>query len=250
MPKAYELTPRGLSVKDIPGEKTAVSAVKVYFHTMAFAKMALLIDRQEKEVAWHGLVSRKAPHVYEVEDVQVYPQTVSGVTANTDQIPYQNWLMGFDTDAFNMIKMQGHSHVNMTPHPSGDDFRHQSKIVAMLEGDMFYIFMIWNKAFDYSVFLFEAGEKMLYSGGEVRVDVLSAQSSPMEFLFNRKNTLALVSSLQPQLVGFYEEAADLIRDCPSCGRAYPGNGRQSVKEKAKSRPPSFLSRLLCRKKHN
>lgn len=254
MPKAYELTPqRLLSFKDPPDSKSASPAVKIYFHAPAFAKMALLIEKQAKEVAWHGLVSRKAPHVYEIEDIQVYPQIVSGVTVNTDQIPYQSWLMGFDTEAFNMIRMQGHSHVDLNPSPSGDDFRHQSKIVAMLEGDMFYIFMIWNKSLDYRIFVFDASEKLLYYGNDVQVDVLSAQSCPMGFSFDRENTFRLVSSLKPQLAGFYEEAVEFIKDPSSTGKFCSDNGRQGFKKKAKGavpRPTTIFGRLLSRKNHS
>lgn len=212
MAAIYKFNSGGILTFGKPATSKLSEPVKMHFHPLAFAKMALLIEKQSKEVAWHGLIVRKEPYVYEIEDVLVYPQVVSGVTVNTDQVPYQSWLMGHDNDVFGKIRMQGHSHVNMGTNPSGVDMKHQSGIVTQLEGDMFYVFMIWNKSFKCQTFVYDVREKLVYYGDDILIDVLSTKLHPTGFTFEQKKVLKLVKHLYPQIAGFYGDAVKLIRD--------------------------------------
>lgn len=143
--------------------------VKVEFTRMAYDKMMALVDGYSSEVAWHGLVSKVSDKHYLIDDILVYPQTVSGVTVNTDQEEYDQWLMGIDNDDFNRLKFQGHSHVNMATSPSGTDLQHQSKIISQLGADGFYIFLIINKKRDYTIKVYDAESNALYENDSVDV---------------------------------------------------------------------------------
>ncbi len=62
---------------------------KVLFMEDTFAKMKLLIATQDKEVGWHCLARKVEPEEgyadqYEVYDIMVYPQEVTGSTVNTN----------------------------------------------------------------------------------------------------------------------------------------------------------------------
>ena len=240
MPVPYRISSQGFLTFENPSESKRMP--KIYFHPSAFAKMALLIETQDNEVAWQGLVVRKSPHVYEIEDILVYPQIVSGATVNTDQTPYQMWLMGLNEEVFNKAKMQGHSHVSMKTSPSGVDIRHQAQIVAMLEDGMFYLFMIWNKAFSYHVFLYDASEKLMYSRREVQVDVLSPKSRPTGFTFKRSKVLKHISAHVSQLTDFYVEAVKLIDK----GKTHPTDN-ETVNRSKKPARPRVLDRLFSGK---
>jgi len=138
---------------------------------LAYNKTVALLNAFSDEVAWHGLVVRKAKNEFVIEDVFVYPQEVTGSTVNTDQAGYTKWLYEFDDESFNKIRMQGHSHVNMGVAPSGVDSGHREKILDQLDADMFYIFMIWNKALKTHTLIYDMANNVLYDDGDVSVKI-------------------------------------------------------------------------------
>ena len=74
---------------------------------------------------------------YLISDILVYPQEVTGSTVTTDQNEYEMWLMKQEDDVFNNIRMQGHSHVNMSTSPSSVDLNLYDGILSQLDSDMF-----------------------------------------------------------------------------------------------------------------
>ncbi len=144
---------------------------QIVFSAVAYAKMVMLIQGFETEVAWHGVVFRdeKEPNRFYISDIMVYPQIVTGGTANTEQIPYQNWLYAHDDEVFNNIRMQGHSHVSYSTNPSSVDIVHQEKILSQIDDDMFYIFMIWNKKFEKTIKIYDLANNTLYETGDVEI---------------------------------------------------------------------------------
>lgn len=161
----------------------------VYFTPEAWAKMVILIQEFDKEVAWHGVASRfedADTDEYMISDILVYPQEVTGVTVNTDQEKYQMWLMQQDDEVFNNIRMQGHSHVNMSVSPSGVDLTHQEKILDQLDDDMFYIFMIWNKSFKHHTKIYDMRKNVLFETSDVDVKILDGGIGLNEFISDAK----------------------------------------------------------------
>lgn len=144
---------------------------KLGFSPAAFSKMMMLVQKFDSEVAWHGTArrSKKADNVFHIDDIFVYPQEVTGSTVNTDQLKYQQWLMSFDDETFNNIRMQGHSHVNMGTTPSGVDVTHQQSILGQLEENMFYIFMIWNKKYESTIKIFDLKNNTLYETADIDI---------------------------------------------------------------------------------
>lgn len=143
----------------------------VYLSLVAFAKMNALIQQFSDEIAWHGVVHRDPdnPSIFHITDILVYPQVVTGTTVNTDQDAYQTWLYSFDDDVFNNIRMQGHSHVNMSVFPSGVDTSYWEKLLAQISDDDYYIFMIWNKKYERFVRIFDLKNNTLYETADVDV---------------------------------------------------------------------------------
>lgn len=156
----------------------------VWFTPDAYTKMIALIQDSDKEVAWHGIAHRMEDQVghYVISDILVYPQEVTGSTVNTDQAEYENWLTKQDDDVFNNLRMQGHSHVRMDTFASAIDLEHQAKIVQQLEGDMFYIFMIWNKYFKFTAKIYDLKINTLFEPGDISVQMVGASQGLAEFL--------------------------------------------------------------------
>lgn len=156
----------------------------IWFTPDAYAKMIALIQDSDKEVAWHGIAHRVDDEVgqYVITDILVYPQEVTGATVNTDQEEYEMWMMRQEDDVFNNIRMQGHSHVRMETHPSTTDLEHQAKIIDQLEGDMFYIFMIWNKYFKYTAKIYDLKINTLFEPADISVMMVGSGHGLEEFI--------------------------------------------------------------------
>lgn len=146
-------------------------AVEVNFTTEAYEEMSALINHFSSEVAWHGLVKRIDETHFQITKILVYPQKVTGVTVNTDYAKYQPWLYERSDEEFNAIRFQGHSHVNMAVSPSGVDLTNQWDLINNLSSDDFYIFMIWNKRFEYNVRVVDMAKNVIYNGADVKVTI-------------------------------------------------------------------------------
>lgn len=162
---------------------------KVWFSPVAYLKMTALINGFTSEIAWHGVVERMNDTEFIINDIVVYPQEVSGATVNTDQEGYQQWLMDLDEETANHLHMQGHSHVNMGTTPSATDISHQERIISQLSGDMFYIFMIFNKRMERTIALYDFKYNTLYENSDIDVGILGGGMDMAEFLQTAKSVV-------------------------------------------------------------
>lgn len=160
----------------------------IWFTAEAYLKMITLLNAFDTEVAWHGVVERQAEfeNDFVISDILVYPQEVSGATVNTDQEGYQQWLMSVDDEVANHLHMQGHSHVWMKTSPSGTDLNHQEEIIKQLDGDMFYIFMIWNKRLERTIKVYDFKYNTLYEDEDCDVGVLGGNTDMSVFIAEAK----------------------------------------------------------------
>lgn len=165
---------------------------ELFFTEIAWYKMQTLIRECDKEVGWHGVAKRvddPEKDAYIIEDILVYPQEVTGTTVNPDQKQYQTWLMSHPDDVFNNIRMQGHSHVNMSVSPSGVDTTFYEQILHQLDDTMFYIFMIWNKRNERHIKIYDMAKNVLFETGDVNVTVLPDENGIEAFLSNAKKMI-------------------------------------------------------------
>lgn len=145
----------------------------LYFSELAWIKMTSLVAEYSSEIGWHGKASRVegSPDTYLIEDIFVYPQNVTGTTVTPDQAEYEKWLNGFDDDTFNAIRFHGHSHVNLATSPSNVDTGFWSEILEQLDGDMFYIFMIVNKKWEYTVRIYDMKANLYFDASDISVKI-------------------------------------------------------------------------------
>lgn len=147
----------------------------LYFTQLAWNKMTALLREFSKEVAWHGVASRVdgEENAYVVSDIMVYPQTVGPATVDMDEVAYSKWIVDHDGDErFQSIYFQGHSHVNMPTSPSGTDEKHQEEIISQLGPDDFYIFVIYNKALNRHIRIFDMKKNRMYDNEDVTTEMI------------------------------------------------------------------------------
>lgn len=147
---------------------------QIYYTEVAWLKQEALVREFDKEVAWHGIAKRdpEEPDAFIIEDILVYPQHVTGTTVTTDQEEYQNWLYKWDDEIFNNIRMQGHSHVNMGTTPSSVDENLYDNLLSQLTGDMFYIFLIFNKRGNRTAKIYDMRENVFYEDKDITISII------------------------------------------------------------------------------
>lgn len=146
---------------------------ELYYTKDAWLKQMTLVMGFQKEIAWHGVVTRlpdEGVNAYLVSDIVVYPQTVTSSYIDMDTEGYAEWLREhMDDERFYNMKMQGHSHVNMGVSPSGVDLRHQKMQLAKEPSDGFYIFIIQNKDLDYNIWIYDFRDNILFESEDVEI---------------------------------------------------------------------------------
>lgn len=148
------------------------SKPRIIYSPLAWTKQTLLILSQTGEVGWHGIVEAEGDNVFRITDILVYPQMVSSATVKTDELTYSNWLGGQPDEIFSKIRAHFHSHVNMSTHPSGVDEDDKETIVSqMQEGRDYYIFMIWNKRFEFSADIYDAINGIRFGTKDTTIEI-------------------------------------------------------------------------------
>lgn len=166
-----------------------VLGIHLNFTPLAWLKMWSLVDSENGEIGWHGVVERDGLD-FTVQDILMYPQYVTGVTVQTDDVEYGNWLMKDITeDQLNHLRFHGHSHVNMGTTPSGVDTTWYNEILQTLNNEDFYIFMIINKRREIFVEIYDLKNNKIYEKSDVIIDVpLMGTLNLSEWIMSEKVT--------------------------------------------------------------
>lgn len=125
----------------------------IYFQMDAMRKMLKIVAKSDNEVAWFGVCERnEQTDDIIVHDILVYPQIDRATTFESDDDAYLRWHLSLDDKTVNSLRLHGHSHVYMLPHPSAPDLRNEKQKLAELQGnDEYYIFLIMNKMGEYTI---------------------------------------------------------------------------------------------------
>lgn len=172
------------SLENVPRKATLT------FTERAYIKMLALVRNFDSEVAWHGTAARSDnpdDDEYIVSDIFVYPQEVGSANV-IDQGEYYKWLYSDEMEeAFDDIRMQGHSHVNMGTTPSGVDNTMYEQILSMTRDDDFYIFIIWNKRNEKTIKIYDMKKNVMFENNDVTIKVVDDGIGVQKFLENAKN---------------------------------------------------------------
>lgn len=162
----------------------------LYLTEKAWQKISSLVNAFSKEVAWHGIARRGENDDYYIDDIVVYPQIVTAATVDTDDIAYATWLYSFDDDTFNHIRMQGHSHVNMSVTPSPTDTGYWSRLMRQVQEpdvqNRFYICMIVNKRSEKYIRIYDFDKGILFETADIDCQLIKEPDGIEQFLDDAK----------------------------------------------------------------
>lgn len=142
---------------------------EIEFSPEAWIKMVALVATTGSEIAWNGFVERKDDTHFYISDIVVYPQKVTGVTVDIDEGERSLWLSKIPVQQRCKLNFQGHSHVNMSTSPSSTDMTARKEVVDILNEDGFYIFLIMNKSYEYTIALYDMVTNALYETKDIDV---------------------------------------------------------------------------------
>lgn len=172
----------------------------LYFTPEAYLKMLTLVDGFSTEVAWHGCVKRLPdPNKFQIFDIVVYPQRVNGAYVDMDVDKYGDFLYHLTPEQMDNLYCQGHSHVNMGTSPSGKDLESQMTVLDQQGHQGFYIFMIWNKRNEHTIFIYDLENNVYYENGDIEVGILdSTYGTTSDFLNEMKKIVVSNVVYSPQ----------------------------------------------------
>lgn len=137
----------------------------IYVTPMALDKMAWYVQGCDKEIGWLGRVERLENNIFVIHDVYLFKQEVHATTCEINP----EGLADFVTELFtndtenameivNNLRLWGHSHVNMSVSPSGQD---ETQVNTFKEANPWFIRVIANKSgeMEFSIFDWEQGIK-------------------------------------------------------------------------------------------
>lgn len=158
-----------MAVKTIELEDAGLR-YRLYFLKQAFDKMRLYVELCEDEIGWLGYVEKlQDDQGYVVTDVFLLDQEVHGATTELSPdaiIKYYNELDDAGRENFlNKCRIWGHSHVNMSPSPSGQDDTQGAELSKDVND--FYIRLITNKKGEYNITFYDKTIKAKVTTDEI-----------------------------------------------------------------------------------
>ena len=172
--KKYDNTNAIFNFSYTPKHTTTAKKVKIYCLPTAWCKMTTLVQKTETEIAWHMLINKISKTQYIITDIIVYPQTVTGATVNTDDTKYALWVNNIPDKDFELMRGQGHSHVNMGVSPSSVDTNYYADLLQTMQKG-YYLFMILNKRGDMFLQLVDIDANTVYESTDIVFEIASKE---------------------------------------------------------------------------
>ena len=139
-------------------------APKISININAMNKMKEYVRQSDLEIGWLG-TSRRVGNVFYIDDVFLFRQEVHATTTEITTEGLNEFAMDLlyeenGVEIWNNMKLWGHSHVNMTTSPSGQDDK-QIEVFAENAED-FFIRIIANKSGDFRIDLYDFTTGVIY----------------------------------------------------------------------------------------
>lgn len=128
------------------------SRYEVYILPQARQKMEMYCDLSDGEIGWLAFVEKYEGVGFLITDCILLKQEVNGTTTEIDPMALIEFWDATPVEKQPLIKMWGHSHVNMSPTPSGQD---DSQMEYFKDGNDWFIRLITNKKREYHIDIFD-----------------------------------------------------------------------------------------------
>lgn len=125
---------------------------ELYILPEAKAKMEMYCDLSDGEIGWLGYVEKIDGSGFIITDCILLKQEVNGTTTEIDPGALLEFWNATPVEDQCKIKIWGHSHVNMSPSPSGQD---DSQMEYFKDGNPWFIRLITNKKREYHIDIFD-----------------------------------------------------------------------------------------------
>lgn len=125
---------------------------EVYILPQARQKMEMYCDLSDGEIGWLAFVEKFDGVGFLITDCVLLKQEVNGTTTEIDPMALIEFWNETAPEKQCKIKMWGHSHVNMSPTPSGQD---DSQMEYFKDGNPWFIRLITNKKREYHIDIFD-----------------------------------------------------------------------------------------------
>lgn len=158
---------------DLTTSEPVKTKINLNFTLETWYKLQSLITASDKEIGFHALIKRQNSHNFLIYDILVYPQTVTAVTVNVDDVERDKWQQELTDEQFNNMRCQIHSHVNMGVTPSHIDIEQYDEIINLMKNytDGFYLFMIFNKKWEFFANLYDFSKNAIYHTNDLKIVV-------------------------------------------------------------------------------
>lgn len=148
----------------------------VFVTAGAYHKMMALIKGSNKELAWYGTAVRINKN-YLIEDILVYPQSVTSATVDADEEACAKWFMELPDETINKLKFQGHSHVGMGATPSGRDTTNWLQFANILKPNEFMILCIGNNKEAFYWNIYDKALNVFFENKDITMVVVDEQGN-------------------------------------------------------------------------
>lgn len=140
----------------------------LFIKAEAKAKMEMYCDLSDGEIGWLAFVEKVGNSGYLITDCVLLKQEVNGTTTEIDPGALIEFWDQTPVEEQSKIKCWGHSHVNMSPSPSGQD---DSQMEYFKDGNPWFIRLITNKKREYhiDIFDYEHGVKVHMDQADLQV---------------------------------------------------------------------------------
>ena len=125
---------------------------EVYILPQARQKMEMYCDLSEGEIGWLGFVEKYEGVGFLITDCVLLKQEVHATTTEIDPMALIEFWNQTPPEQQSKIKIWGHSHVNMSTTPSGQD---DSQMEYFKDGNKWFIRLITNKKREYHIDIYD-----------------------------------------------------------------------------------------------
>ena len=125
---------------------------ELYILPLARQKMEMYCDLSEGEIGWLAYVEQFDKQGFLITDCALLKQEVHSTTTEITAEGLLEFWNNTPTDKQAKIKLWGHSHVNMSPSPSGQD---DSQMEYFKDGNPWWIRLITNKKREYHIDIYD-----------------------------------------------------------------------------------------------
>jgi hypothetical protein len=142
-------------------EQPSTDFPSVYYTIEVFKMIEYIVYKQDKEVAWMGLVEKLSDTEYLIYKIYIPKQVVASTSVDISEnaiAELVNKIMDEGHDP-SELRYHGHSHVNMEVHPSITDQQHMAEYI---ENADYFIREIRNKKTKSKVDVFDKNQNKVF----------------------------------------------------------------------------------------